>query len=101
MTAATLSPTATREVEAAARWIRRDSQAAARRFRDVVSNALELLGDYPEAGVRREEMAPERYRLLLLQGFPYLMVYDAVHRPPRVLRIIHAARDLPELLRDL
>jgi len=35
-----------------------------------------------------------------LTGFPYLIVYNDARRPPLILRILHAARDLPEALRD-
>jgi len=36
-----------------------------------------------------------------LTGFPYVIVYDAGRRPPAIVRILHGARDLPEILRGL
>jgi toxin ParE1/3/4 len=36
-----------------------------------------------------------------MTGYPDLLIYDAVQRPPLVMRILHGARDLPEALSDL
>jgi plasmid stabilization system protein ParE len=38
---------------------------------------------------------------LVLRGFPYILVYRANAVPPRILRVLHGARDLPEVLQDL
>jgi len=37
----------------------------------------------------------------ILRGFPYIVVYRANAIPPRILRVLHGARDLPEVLQDL
>jgi plasmid stabilization system protein ParE len=37
----------------------------------------------------------------VLRGFPYILVYRGSTIPPRILRILHGARDLPEVLQDL
>jgi len=31
-------------------------------------------------------------------GFPYLLVYDAGTMPPMIVRFVHQARDLPNVL---
>jgi toxin ParE1/3/4 len=36
-----------------------------------------------------------------LTGFPYVIVYTAARNPPLIVRILHGARDLPEILRGL
>jgi toxin ParE1/3/4 len=36
-----------------------------------------------------------------LTGFPYVVVYDAASLPPRIVRILHGARDLPGALEDV
>jgi toxin ParE1/3/4 len=41
------------------------------------------------------------YRCFLLIGFPYVIIYNAERSPPRMVRILHGTRDLPEVLRDL
>jgi toxin ParE1/3/4 len=53
------------------------------------------------AGTRRPELATDPYRFAVVRGFPYIAVYDASARPPNIVRIVHGARDLPEVLRDL
>jgi toxin ParE1/3/4 len=99
VTAAVLSPNARRDLLEAARWIARDNAAAARALRDAVAEAARRLGDHPEMGVVKTELADPPVRFLSLTGFPYLIVYDAKRRPPLILRFLHGARDLPEVLR--
>jgi toxin ParE1/3/4 len=101
MSAAALAPRARRDLTAAMRWIAADNPAAARAFRDAVARAAERIGEHPQHGMLRPDLADEPYRFLVLTGFPYLIVYNAARRPPLILRILHGARDLPEVLRDL
>jgi toxin ParE1/3/4 len=59
------------------------------------------LGNHPMSGTRRPELAVDPYRFAVVRGFPYIVVYDAGTRPPTIVRVVHGARDLPEVLRDL
>jgi toxin ParE1/3/4 len=52
-------------------------------------------------GVRHLELARDPYRFAVVRGFPYIVIYDASTRPPTIVRVVHGARDLPEVLRDL
>lgn len=52
-------------------------------------------------GKQRRDLAPESVRFLVRRGFPYILVYRANAVPPRILRVLHGARDLPEVLHDL
>jgi toxin ParE1/3/4 len=99
--AAVLSPRARRDLLEAASWIAKDNRAAATALRVALVEAAKRIGDHPRIGVLRTELADEPIRFLLLTGFPYIVVYDADASPPLILRILHGARDLPELLRDL
>jgi toxin ParE1/3/4 len=101
MTAALLSPAARRDLLAAVRWIAKDNPAAARALRDGVVRVAERLGDHHHLGSLRPDLAGEPYRFLALTGFPYVIVYNADRRPPLIVRILHGARDLPELLRNV
>jgi toxin ParE1/3/4 len=101
MSAAVFAPRARRDLLAAVRWIAKDNPAAARALRDAVIAAARRLGDHPQIGAARPELAGEPYRFLTLTGFPYVIVSNAARTPPLILRILHGARDLPELLRDL
>jgi toxin ParE1/3/4 len=53
------------------------------------------------SGSARREIADERCRFAPVRGFPYIVVYDATRSPPIILRLLHGARDLSEILRDL
>lgn len=101
MTPAALAPRARRDLLAAVRWIAADNPAAARALRDAVARAAERIGEHPQLGSLRLDLAEERYRFLVLTGFPYLIVYNATRSLPLIVRILHGARDLPGLLRDL
>jgi toxin ParE1/3/4 len=63
--------------------------------------AAERIGLHPQLGVSRPDIARDPYRFLALSGFPYVVVYNAERRPPLIVRVVHGARDLPDLLRDL
>jgi toxin ParE1/3/4 len=58
------------------------------------------LGKHPQGGVVKPVLADLPIRFLMLTGFPYVIVYDADRKPPLILRVLHSARDLPEVLRD-
>ena len=101
MTAAVLAPAARRDLLAAVRWISKDNPAAARGLRDGVVRAAKLIGEHVHIGALRPELAGEPYRFVALTGFPYVIVYNAARQPPLIVRILHGARDLPEILRGL
>jgi len=101
LTAAAISPRARRELAAAVDWIARDNPRTARAFRDAVGRAAELIGDHPHIGVVRRHLLHEPFRFRSLTGFPYLIVYNSARTPPEIIAIVHGARDLPPLLRDL
>ena len=66
-----------------------------------MEQAAKRIGARPGIGAPRPNLASGRHRFLLLRGFPYLLVYTADTIPPRILRVLHIARDLPPLLADL
>ncbi len=101
MSVALLSPAARRDLLEAVRWIAHDNPIAARALRNAVATAAMNIGQYVHFGVRRPDLADEPYRFVMLTGFPYVIVYNADRRPPLIVRILHGARDLPDLLRDL
>ncbi|MGR4865499.1 type II toxin-antitoxin system RelE/ParE family toxin [Caulobacter sp. LARHSG274] len=101
MPPATLSATARRDMMAVALWIARDSRKASFQFKERLRAALIRLGEYPQAGVTRPEMAHEVYRFAVLSGFPYVLVYNSRHQPPVIMRILHESQDLREILSTL
>ena len=101
MTAAVLSPATRLDLIDAVRWIAHDNPAAARALRDSVEKAARHIGAHPFHGVARPDLADPPNRFAVLAGFPFIVVYNSDRRPPLIVRIVHGARDLPDLLRDL
>ncbi len=101
MKPAGLSPAARRDLLEAMRWIAHDNPSAARALRNSVVKAAGHIGTHVHFGVPRPDLADAPYRFVMLTGFPYVVVYNSDRRPPLIVRILHGARDLPEILRDL
>lgn len=101
MSTAVLTPRARRDLLEAISWIAKDNPQAARALRDTVGRTARLIGRFPRIGSVRPELAPSPVRFVPLRGFPYVVVYDSDRMPPPILRVLHGARDLPELMRDL
>jgi toxin ParE1/3/4 len=95
------APRARRELREASVWIARKSPVTARALVTEVVRAAALLAGQPMLGRRRLDLLPEPYRFWSLRGFPYLLVYNSSANSPRILRILHTARDLQTLLGDM
>jgi len=82
-------------------WIAHDNARAAKEQRVAVRHAAKLIGEHPDMGKQQRDLTPETVWFLVLRGFPYVLVYRANAVPPRVLRVLHGARDLPDVQQDL
>jgi toxin ParE1/3/4 len=100
MTSARLAPAARRDLLEATRWIAADNPTAAVALREGVAKVARILGEHL-IGNLRPAVANSPFRFLGLTGFPYVVVYNPERRPPLIVRVLHTARDLPEVLRDL
>jgi toxin ParE1/3/4 len=98
MTGAVLSPRARHDLLEAIRWIVRDSPSAALALRDALSAAAIRIGAHPDIGVFRPDFVDTPYRFLALTGFPCVVVYNPQRTPPRIVRILQGARDIPAVL---
>jgi toxin ParE1/3/4 len=98
---AVLSPGARRGLLGAVRWIARDNRMAAQALVAAIGRSADNIGTHPRIGVAQRDLASDPYRFLMLSGFPYILVYNADRDPPRIVRILHGARDLPRALRNL
>lgn len=98
---ALISADAGQDLTEAARWIARDNGRAAKGLRDAVVAAAVRIGGNPELGRMRPEIAGPPVRFLAMTGYHYILVYDCARRPPVILRVLHGARDLPEILADI
>lgn len=98
MTPAILLPRARRDLREAVHWIAKDNPDAAQRLRDAVVAAARRIGAHPETGMVRPDYADRPIRFLVLTGFSYVLVYNAEASPPRIIRMLQGARDIPSVL---
>lgn len=64
--------------------------------------AAQRIGDFPEIGVTRPDLAPDQFRFLVIPVFDYLVVYQAEGLPrARIMRILHGKRHLEAVLASL
>ena len=80
-------------------WCRiaEDNEPAADRFIDLLTHHFRLLGDYPHAGRRRDELR-SGYR-----SFPvaeYLILYRIMDPGISILHVVHGRRDLEALFKE-
>lgn len=89
-----LSPLAREELEEILDYIAVESGSAVVADRVAVdfAEALNKLADLPRMGWQRHDLTGSDVRWW--QVHSYLIVYDAESEPVRVLRILHAAREL-------
>lgn len=98
---ARLAPGALQDVRDAVFWLEERNPAAADGFLEAVYDATERIAEFPDAGLRRADLLPDRIRLHLLRAFSYELVYRLDRDPPVVLRVLYAARDLPPIFEKL
>ena len=82
-------------------WISQENLSAAENLCIAVGQAAQVIGAHPNLEKPRRDLASENIRFVILRGFPYIVVYRADAISPRILRVLHGARDLPEVLQDL
>jgi plasmid stabilization system protein ParE len=73
-----------------------DSVSAAERVLDALETAMYRLAKMPGIGHLRVDLADRRHRFFL--AYSYLIVYRSQTRPLQVIRVLHAARDVQEIL---
>ena len=100
MTRAALSPAAERDIMEIAEWIADENPNAARGLRTALDKVATTIGEHPRIGTLRSHLASPPIRFLPIRGFPYVVVYTPDRDPPLILRVLHGARDLPEVLQE-
>ena len=100
MTRALLSPAAERDILEIVEWIADENPIAARGFRVALDNLATTIGEHPGIGALKAHLASPPIRFLPVRGFPYVVVYTPERDPPLILRVLHGARDLPQVLRE-
>ena len=100
MTRAVLSPAAERDILETIKWIAAENPVAARGFRVALDKLAATIGEHPRVGALKPHLASPPIRFLPIRGFPHVVVYTPERSPPLIVRVIHGARDLPEVLRE-
>ncbi|MGO9648921.1 MAG: type II toxin-antitoxin system RelE/ParE family toxin [Terriglobales bacterium] len=81
-------------------FIAKDNPAAADRVEEAVFRACNFLADSPLAGRIRKDLTALPVRFWVVQPYSnYLIVYRPESNPLQIIRVLHAARDLPAVLR--
>src|SRR5258705_1378691 len=91
-----LTPSATRDVNHIWDYIANDSIEAAERVLDSLESAMVKLAQTPGIGHWREEVADKRHRFFLV--YSYVIVYRHEAKTPQIVRVLHAARDVRNIL---
>ena len=81
---------ASQELEAAIRWYEQRREGLGAELYDAIVAGLELIGTHPEVGTARPGPLPTRQ--LVLQRFPYKIVYRVRADDLFVVAIAHTSR---------
>lgn len=91
-----VSPQAKEDLRDIRNYIAADSAAAARRVLANFTSAFESLARMPRQGHRRTDLTDKP--VLFWPVGSYLIVYNAASQPIQIVRVLHGARDVPNLL---
>lgn len=91
-----LSPLAEGDLDAIAEYISRDNLSASVKMLARLRGGIERLLDQPRLGPLLQK--PPRTRLRKWTVAPYMVLYRAGEGEIEVVRILHAARDLDDIL---
>ena len=92
-----VTPSALADLEEIWAHIAADHPEAADDLESDIFAACQLVANNPEMGMKRPGWTELPVRFWLVRRF-YLIVYDPLSLPIRILRILHTARDIPKLL---
>ena len=95
-----LSPAVERDILEVIEWIAAENPVAAKGFRVALDKLAATIGEPPWIGALKPNLASPPIRFLPIRGFPHVVVYTPERSPPLIVRVLHGARDLPEVLRE-
>jgi plasmid stabilization system protein ParE len=94
-----LTPQAEDDLFAVWSFIAQDSVEAADRVETQIYRACDFLASTPQAGHVRSDLTIRPVRFWTVPRFPnYVIVYDPISSPLRIIRILHGALDIPRHL---
>jgi antitoxin ParD1/3/4/toxin ParE1/3/4 len=96
MTPFVLTRLARRDLEEIWDYLAADNRKLAERVLNKIEAAIEKLARTPGIGHLREDLADRRHRFFLV--YSYLIVYRSGTQPLEIIRVLHASRDIHDLL---
>jgi len=94
-----LTETAQRHVDRIGVFIAEDSIEAALKVYGALEEAFKLLAENPGVGHTREDLTDRPLKFWSV--FSYLVVYDPASAPLTVVAVLHGARDVGQLLKNI
>jgi plasmid stabilization system protein ParE len=91
-----LTDDAVEDIEELLAYIAQDSRPAAERVHGHLLAAFRRIGEQPELGHYREDLAAKPLRFWRVHS--YLIVYRPEQRPVQIIRVLSGFRDIPNLL---
>jgi plasmid stabilization system protein ParE len=80
-------------------YIARDNIDAANRVEASIYEACAFIAEAPFRGRTRKELTMLPLRFWIVQRYPnYIIVYDPETKPLQIIRILHAKRNLKQIL---
>lgn len=99
MAAFQLTPAAEEHVGTVVEFIATDNEDAAIRVRNALYSAFALLASQPGIGHSREDLTDRPLKFWSV--YSYLVVYDPVRAPLTIVAVLHGARDVAKILKDI
>ena len=96
MTAFVLTPAAEADLTDIIKYIAENNSNAAERSVARFGRTMQMLADNPEVGHLREDLAAEPLRFWTI--YSYMIIYRPETAPLQIIRILHAARDIKDML---
>ena len=93
-----LAPEAARDIEEIVSYIAKENVTAALELQGRLLQSFEELARFPKLGHVRADLARKRNLLFFSLG-RYLVVYRVRRKNIEILAVLHAARDIPRILR--
>lgn len=87
-----ITPEARKDLLGIRKYLKKESRGAWPRVWAEFKRAFRLIGGAPGSGHYREDLTARRFRFFPV--FKYLVMYDPVTRPVRVLAVFHSSMDL-------
>jgi toxin ParE1/3/4 len=92
-----LTRAARNDLQQTANWIAQHNPEASLRLLETIRTILKMIGDHPEIGRTRDELAP---RLRGLVAGSQLILYRQDPQAVTIVRILDGRRDLTKLFKD-